>query len=220
MPLLPPCRTHPACTLRLLCAAAQPTAADPLKFIEVRRCYDIHRLLRALDELLAHQAQQAQQAQQEVGLTVQQQDVQLQQHVQQQEGMQQQQQQAAPTSAGATAAGGLRRRLEDLPVQLLIVDSLSALIAPVLGGGAGQHSQGHALLAAAATNLKAFAAGPGLPGARVATAAIGVGMCCDSGLPRLRLSLTSQCPWLYPWSLHLQTNTCLPCVCFRLQWCC
>lgn len=186
MPLVLACHAAliPPAPCPCLCAAAQPTAADPLKFIEVRRCYDIHSLLHALDELLAHQAQQAQQAQHaqqdggEVGLTVQQQEgmQQQQHHVQQQEGVQQQQQQqAAPASAGATAAGGPRRRLEDLPVHLLIVDSLSALITPVLGGGTGQHSQGHALLAAAATNLKAFAAGPGLPGARATTAAVRAG---------------------------------------------
>jgi len=151
-------------------SAPQPTAADPLKFVEVRRCYDVHSLLQALDELLAHQAQQAQQAQrapQNSGGPAPNDQQNPGQNVQQQQ-QQQQQQPAAAMTAAPTAAGGARRRLEDLPIELLIIDSLSALITPVLGGGAGQHSQGHALLAAAATSLKAFAAGPGLPGGLVA----------------------------------------------------
>ena len=103
-----------------------PLAADPLKFVNVRRCYDVHALLAALDDLAAEHAQQQQQ--------------------------QQQQQQAA---AAAGPSGDSRRHLHEFPVKLLVVDSLSALISPVLGGG--QHSQGHALLAAAAATLKAFA---------------------------------------------------------------
>ena len=46
-------------------------------------------------------------------------------------------------------------------LDLVIVDSLGALIAPVLGGG--QHNQGHALLAAAAGGLKRLAAAAGVP---------------------------------------------------------
>lgn len=154
------------------CAAPLQVAADPLKFVDVRRCYDAHALLRTLDELLAAQAggggQGQQDGQQQGGEAVQQQQ-------QQQAGVQDVQQPqdpgaqqgagAAATAAAEGAAGGpRRRRLEDLPVALLIVDCLSALITPVLGGGAGQHSQGHALLAAAATSLKAVAAGPWKPG--------------------------------------------------------
>lgn len=60
-----------------------------------------------------------------------------------------------------------RRRLEELPVGLLVVDCLSALITPILGGG--QHSQGHALLAATAASLKAFAARSGAGRARRCT---------------------------------------------------
>ncbi|KAI7842685.1 hypothetical protein COHA_003616 [Chlorella ohadii] len=156
--------------------ADQPTAADPLKFVEVRRCYDVHSLLQALDELLSHQAQQVQQAQQaqrapqNSGGPAPNDQQNPGQDVQQQ---QQQQQPAAAMTAAPTAAGGARRRLEDLPIELLIIDSLSALITPVLGGGAGQHSQGHALLAAAATSLKAFAAGPGLPAVVVTNHMVG-----------------------------------------------
>lgn len=40
---------------------------------------------------------------------------------------------------------------------LVVVDSLSAVVAPVLGGGGGQHSMGHALLAGVGAALKALA---------------------------------------------------------------
>ncbi|KAI3429497.1 hypothetical protein D9Q98_005586 [Chlorella vulgaris] len=126
-----------------------------LKFVEVRPCYDVHSLLAVLDELLA-QAQQL--AQREVLQQQHQQQQQQQQGQQQQqqqaEQQQQQQQQEQPQPTGQS--GTVRKRLEELPVGLLVVDSLSALIAPVLGGR--QHGQGHALLAAAASTLKAFAA--------------------------------------------------------------
>ena len=136
---------------------------DPLKFIGVRRCYDAHSLLRLLDELAAQQAQQAAQqpgGEQPGGPQPAQQQPGGLQDVQQQPAPspQQQQQQHVPTAGGAPS-GMLRRRLDDLPVELLVVDCLSAVITPVLGGGAGQHSVGHALLAAAAVGLKAFAAG-------------------------------------------------------------
>jgi hypothetical protein len=121
--------------------------------VEVRRCYTLHALLAALDELLG-QAQQAQQA------DAQPQDIQQ----QQQQRRQQQAAQAQHAGQGPGAAPhppqpAARRRLSELPVGLLVVDSLSALVGPLLGGG--QHSQGHALLAAAAAALKAFAAASG-----------------------------------------------------------
>ena len=46
-------------------------------------------------------------------------------------------------------------------IDLVIVDALGVLVAPVLGGG--QHNQGHALLAAAAGGLKRLAAAASVP---------------------------------------------------------
>jgi hypothetical protein len=148
---------HPPCLQGL---------AGPLKFVDVRRCYDVHSLLQVLDELMQQQQQQAAQAQQQAAQQQQEQQEQhpqaeqqqhrhhhhhpqqqISDHLQQQEQQPQQGQQPRPPA---------RRHLWELPVGLLVVDSLSAVIAPILGGG--QHSQGHALLATAATSLKAFAA--------------------------------------------------------------
>ena len=138
----------------------------------MRRCYDAHSLLRTLDELVAQQAQQAQQQQAQQ----QQAQQQAQQAQQQAGGGQGVQQPPAPgpqqggeggaPSGAAPSAAAVRRRLQDLPIQLLVVDSLSAVITPILGGGAGQHSQGHALLVSAALALKSLAAAcnAGAPG--------------------------------------------------------
>ena len=141
-------------------------AADPLKLVEVRRCYGIHSLLAALDELMEQQQAQQQEAQQQQPgeAAAQAQDVQQQQQQAQGQGQGPLLSSAAASTAAAaattSAAAGQpppcrRLLLQDLPVRLLVVDSLSALVAPVLGGG--QHSRGHALLAAVATTLKAFA---------------------------------------------------------------
>jgi replicative DNA helicase len=115
--------------------------------VDVRRCYDVHSLLHVLDELMQQQQEQQQQQQEHQ----QRQQEQAAQEQRQQETLdhqpQQQQQQQRPPA---------RRHMWELPVGLLVVDSLSAVIAPILGGG--QHSQGHALLATAASSLKAFAA--------------------------------------------------------------
>ncbi|EFN60013.1 hypothetical protein CHLNCDRAFT_133185 [Chlorella variabilis] len=133
-------------------AAAPQAAAGPLKFVEVRRCYNVHSLLRVLDELMLQAEQQAQ-AQRQPGPQQQPGAAQQQPGAAQQPGALQQ----APSSVPSAVAR--RRRLEELPVGLLVVDCLSALITPILGGG--QHSQGHALLAATAASLKAFAARSG-----------------------------------------------------------
>jgi hypothetical protein len=76
----------------------------------------------------------------------QQQQQQAEQQAEAMQGVQQQQQRQQQQQAGGTAgAGGAARRpqqLSDLPVGLLVVDALSAVIAPILGGGQGQHSLG------------------------------------------------------------------------------